>query len=187
VAVTRPPVKETMMRRTLAGLGLLLAIGMTGCAGHDVPTVATVNSGAPSAGAGAGAAGDQPSRLKYSECVRDRGFTWFPDPNADGGLTVHVPDDTDQTKLEKAEKACAVYDPGSSQNRHQLSGDDLDKLRQVSQCVRDHGFGKYPDPDAYGSITLDGTSGMSPDDPAFLSAMQTCRKYLPPRKSGGTS
>lgn len=174
------------MRRTLAAVTLLLAVGTAGCAGHDDPTVATAGSGTPKASAGAAANG-QDSRLKYSQCMRDHGMTWFPDPGPDGGLGVRVPAGTDENKLEKAQEACKAYAPGSNRNG-KLSDEDLNKLRQMSQCVRDHGFSKYPDPDSNGGINVNNeTLGVAPDDSAFLKALQECRKYLPPRKSGGNS
>jgi hypothetical protein len=67
---------------------LLLAVGAAGCSRHDDPAVATANSGAPKASAGAAANGEK-SLLKFSQCMRDQGFTWFPDPQPDGGLVVH--------------------------------------------------------------------------------------------------
>ncbi|MET0236948.1 MAG: hypothetical protein ABW224_20030 [Kibdelosporangium sp.] len=128
------------------------------------------------------------SGLKFSQCVRDQGFPWFPDPGPDGGLQVSVPEGTDQAKFKKAEETCKVYAPGAGQNGGKLGAEDLDKVRQVSQCMRDNGFPKYPDPDATGSITIESSVlGVEPDDPAFQKAMQACQKYLPPRKSGGNS
>jgi hypothetical protein len=183
VAAIRPPAKETTMRRTLAAVTLLLAVGTAGCGSHDDPTVATAGSGTPKASAGGStAANGQDTKLKYSQCMRDHGMTWFPDPGPDGGLGVKVPDGTDQNKLEKAQEACKAYAPGANRSG-KLSDEDLNKLRQMSQCVRDHGFSKYPDPDSNGGISVnDKTLGVAGDDPAFLKALQECRKYLPPRK-----
>ncbi|MET7403427.1 hypothetical protein ABZS66_59140 [Dactylosporangium sp. NPDC005572] len=166
---------------------LLLAVGAAGCSRHDDPAVATANSGAPDAGAGAAGDGET-SLLRFSQCMRDQGLTWYPDPQPDGGLVVHNPDGVDQGKLAKAEEACKRYYPGGSQ-RGPIPAEDLAKIRQVSQCMRDHGFANYPDPDANGSITIDSkVLGVEPDDPAFQRARQECDKYLPaPKRSKGTS
>ncbi len=176
------------MRRTLAAVTLLLAAGAAGCGRHGEPTVATAGSGPPKVRAGGGtAASGQDSDLKYSQCMRDHGMTWFPDPGSDGGLKVRVPDGTDQNRLEKAQEACKAYAPGANRSGV-LSDQDLNKLRQMSQCVRDHGFSKYPDPDAHGGITIGSeTLGVTPGDPAFEKALRECRKLLPPRKKGGNS
>ncbi|WP_262845835.1 hypothetical protein [Sphaerisporangium corydalis] len=166
------------MRRTLASVTLLLVAGTAGCARQNDPTVATATSGAPKAAATAG--NDQVSTLKFSQCMRDQGLTWFPDPNAQGNLGVHAPEGADQGKIDKAEEACKAYSPWESRQGRPISAEDLDKLRKVSQCVRDHGFAKYPDPDANGSIKIDsGAAGFEPDDPAFQKARQECDKYLP--------
>lgn len=172
----------------LSAFALMLAVGTAGCAKGEDPTVATANSGAPKAGATATTGSGQDSGLKYSQCMRDQGFTWFPDPGADGGLKVSVPESTDQSKYEKAEEACKAYAPGSSQNGGKISEEDLNKVRQMAQCIRDHGFSKYPDPDANGGTQINEEStGISHDDPAFQKARQECQKYMPPRKSGGNS
>jgi hypothetical protein len=173
--------KETIMRRTLATVALLMAVGMMGCSHADDPKVATAHSGAPSATAGT-AAGGQNSDLKYSQCMRDHGLEWFPDPGPDGGLGVRVPAGTDQNTLNKAEEACKAYNPATNRTG-KVSQADLDKIRQESQCIRDHGFPKYPDPDANGTVAIDEkNTGISPDDEAFEKARQECQKYAPPRQ-----
>jgi hypothetical protein len=165
---------------------LLFAMGAAGCGRHDDPAVATANSGAPKAGAGA-AAGGEKSLLKFSQCVRGQGLTWYPDPQPDGGLVVHNPDGVDQSKVAKAEQACQKYYPAGNA-AGPIPAEDLAKIRQVSQCMRDHGFSKYPDPDANGSVTIDSKDlGVEPDDPAFEKARQECNKYMPAPKSSKAS
>jgi hypothetical protein len=165
---------------------LLLATTTAGCASNADPTVASAN---PSAASGAGATGStEASLLKFSQCMRDQGFPWYPDPQADGGLVVHNPDDVDHGALEKAEQACAKYQPGQGQ-QGPVPAEDLEKIQQMAQCMRDHGFAKYPDPDPSGSITIDSqVLGVEPDDPAFQKAMKECQKFMPaPKKSEGNS
>ena len=131
------------MRRTIATATLLLALGTAAC-GHDRdPKVATAGSGTPKAGATTSAGGDA-SQLKFSQCMRKQGLTWFPDPGPDGGLRVHTPPGTDQDKMDKAEEACKAYAPWEGQQAGPISEEDLTKIRQVSQCMRDKGFDKYP-------------------------------------------
>jgi hypothetical protein len=159
---------------------LVLAMTTVGCARDEDPTVASAN---PSARSGAGSTGSsEASLLKFSQCVRDQGFPWYPDPQSDGGLVVHSPDGVDQDKLEKAETACKKYQPGQGQ-QGPVPAEDLKKIRQMAQCMRDHGFAKYPDPDANGSITVDSkVLGVEPNDPAFQKAMRECQKYMPAPK-----
>jgi hypothetical protein len=175
------------MRPTLAAITLLFVVGTAGCAGSSGdPTVPTAESGAPKASAGAAANG-QDSDLKYSQCMRDEGLSWFPDRGADGGLKVSVPEGQ-QSTFEKAEEACKEYAPGANRSGGPISEEDLTKLRQMAQCIRDHGFPKWPDPDANGGTTVDSTLiGAEPNDPAFQQAMQECEKYRPARKDSGNS
>ncbi|GGT74473.1 hypothetical protein GCM10010177_35570 [Actinomadura citrea] len=174
------------MLRTISAIALVLTVGTAGCAGHDDPKVATAGSGAPKAGEGATAGGPD-SELKYSQCMREQGLPWFPDPGPDGSLGVRVPSGTDENKLAKAQEACKAYAPGANQNG-KISADDLNKIRRMSQCIRDRGFPKYPDPDPKGGIRVDQrTLGVEPGDPAFQKAMKECRKYLPPRKGEGAA
>jgi hypothetical protein len=170
------------MRRSAILLALLLALGTAGCSGQDDPKVAT--AGAPTSSAAA--TDGEGSQLKFSQCMRAQGLSWFPDPGADGGLKVSNPPGTDESKVKKAEQACRPYAPGANRNGPPLSEADLDKVRQVSQCIRDHGFSKYPDPDANGGISINQQLiGVEPDDPAFQKALRECQKYLPPRKGQG--
>ncbi|MEO3813041.1 hypothetical protein ABGB17_28900 [Sphaerisporangium sp. B11E5] len=166
----------------LAAVALLLAVGTAGCSRQIDPAVATAKSGTPEAGVTPG--DNQASALKFSQCMRDQGLTWFPDPDATGNLKVHAPDGVDQSKVDKAEEACKAYAPWESRQGGQLSAEEFTKLRQVSQCMRDHGFAEYPDPDANGSITIDSkVLGVEPDDPAFQKARQECDKYMPAPRS----
>jgi hypothetical protein len=171
----------TSTKQRLAAVTLLLAVGLAGCSKKADPSVATAGSGAPKANAST-AAGDS-SALKFSQCMRDQGLSWFPDPDANGGLKVSIPDGTDQSTVDKAQEACKRYAPGASQNGGQISDEDLGKLRQVAQCIRDHGFPNYPDPDSKGNTQIDSKKlGAEPDNPAFQKAMQDCQKYMPPRR-----
>lgn len=168
---------------TISACALLFVIGAAGCAKKNEPSVATVN---PGSGTVTKPAGGEQSALKYSQCMRDQGLSWFPDPDAQGNLKVSAPEGVDQSKVDQANEACKKYLP-SGGGAGQISTEDLDKIRQMAQCVRDHGFPKYPDPDANGSIAIDSqTTGIQPDDPKFQAAMQECQKYMPPKKGSSS-
>jgi hypothetical protein len=95
-------------KQRLAAVALLLTVGLAGCAKKNDPTVATGGSGGPKTGASSAATGDN-SDLKFSQCMRDQGLTWFPDPDPNGGLKVSIPTGTDQSTVDKAQEACKQY------------------------------------------------------------------------------
>jgi hypothetical protein len=155
----------------------MLAAGTAGCAKDKDPTVVTANPNASKASAGT-ADDSGNSNLKFSQCMRDQGFAWFPDPDAQGNLKVKTPEDTDQAKYQKAQQACEKYHSSGGQNG-QVSADVLDMLRKVAQCMRDHGYAKFPDPDANGRSVIDSKAiGVEEDDPAFQKAQQECQKNM---------
>jgi hypothetical protein len=155
---------------------LLLVISIAGCDKAVDPGVATAGSGAKASGA---AAGEEHDALAYSKCMRAQGLTWFPDPDPQGGLTVHNPGDADQKKIDAAEQACRKYAPWEGR-KDPVPADDLVKLRQVAQCMRDHGLTNWPDPDANGSTSIDFAKlGVEPDDPTVIAAQKECQKLAP--------
>lgn len=173
------------MRRTLAVLALLLLTA--GCASkdNDGSGVATARSGpaaTPSA-TGTDSGGGEPDLVKFSQCMRDNGLSWFPDPDGEGRLMVRPPKDVDRTKMEAAEEACKKYSPNGG-NAPRLSPEDLEKARQMSQCMRENGVPNFPDPQPNGSITLKRDKvGTGPGDPTFDKAAEKCSRFMPqPRR-----
>ncbi|MFI1989116.1 hypothetical protein [Actinoplanes sp. NPDC020271] len=158
---------------------LLLVLAITGCHKAEEPGVATANPSATAAGA---ATAENRDPLAYSRCMRDQGLTWFPDPDPQGGLTVHNPDGVDQKKVEAAEQACRKYAPWEGKS-DPMPADDLAKLRDVAQCMRDHGLTNWPDPDADGSTAIDAKKlGIEPGDPKVTAAQKECHKLAPTPK-----
>ncbi|WP_436530907.1 hypothetical protein [Actinoplanes sp. HUAS TT8] len=165
---------------------LLFLIAIAGCTGKtEDPNVATANPGVIRS-SGAAAKADR-SPLAYSQCMRAQGLTWFPDPDAQGRLKVSTPDDADPKKVEAAEQACRKYAPWEGPG-DPIPADELAKLRQVAQCMRDHGFTNWPDPNADGSTRVDSRKlGVEADDPKVREAQEDCQKYAPtPRGRTGS-
>ena len=155
----------------LSGLALVLAVGGAGCGDGD-PSA----SGKPT---GTAAAGGERSALAFSRCMRAQGLEWYPDPDAEGNLRAKEPADVDRAAYQQAQKTCEVYAPWGDGAEDRRSAEDLAKLRQVSQCIRDRGFPKFPDPDQGGDVHVDKSSGISLDDPAFRTAQEECQKHGP--------
>jgi hypothetical protein len=58
---------------------------------------------------------------------------------------------------------------------------------KFSECMRSHGVGAFPDPDASGALTLDGIangSSIDPNAPAFTQALDACKDLEPPGFTG---
>jgi hypothetical protein len=173
-----------MCSRTVVALTLLLALGAGGCArgAQDDPDVATARTGAAvtSSGPSAAASHDPDAPLKFSQCMRAHGITWFPDPDADGHLKVMTPKGTDPGKVEAAQQACAAYAPDGGLTDHQPTAAEMEQLRQLAKCMRAHGVPNFPDPKPAGGIDLDkGKLGTGPGDPTFDKAQKLCDQYLP--------
>lgn len=57
---------------------------------------------------------------------------------------------------------------------------DKQSLLAYSQCMRGEGITNFPDPDANGSLKIDGSKlGIRPDSPQFKAADSACKQYLP--------
>ncbi|BBH66456.1 hypothetical protein ACTI_31410 [Actinoplanes sp. OR16] len=165
---------------------VLLSIGLSGCAATaaDSPDVATAQSAAPGVTSSPSASTDgKADPVKYAQCMRENGMTWFPDPDSDGRMTVAVPRTVDQEEMKKAEQACREWSPMNGE-KPQLSAEDLEKARQMSKCMRENGVPNFPDPNADGSLEINGDElGTGPGQEAFDSAEQACSQYLPKQRS----
>jgi len=173
-----------MRTRTLLALSLLLMAVPAGCArgSTDDTGVATANGGGnPTASASASAGTDDNTdmALKFAQCMRQNGITWFPDPKPGGGMSVGVPKGVDQAKVDKAMEACKKYAPNGGV-APKPDAAMLEMARQMAKCMRENGVPKFPDPKPDGSIQINGNEvGMGPGDPTFDAAEKACSKYVP--------
>jgi hypothetical protein len=180
-----------MRTKTVLALGLLLTLASAGCArgsGND-PGVATANGANPTASASASAAaGDNTDiALKFAQCMRAQGMTWFPDPQAGGKMSVRIPSSVTKEKMDAATEACKKYAPNGGA-APKMDAAALEKMRQYAECMRENGVANFPDPSAGGGLSIDlGKLGMSPDDPKFVAADKACSKYTPAGGSTGTA
>jgi hypothetical protein len=170
-----------MRIRTGLVLCLLLALGVAGCGGSKGGNgiASAGGSATPTSSAGAGTGNNQDTALKYSQCMRDNGVPKFPDPNANGGISL----DGDQLgvskdKVDAATQKCKQYLPNGGEPQ-KIDPQQLDKLRQYAKCMRENGVPKFPDPDENGGIALDPAKlGMDPVGPQIKAAEKVCQKLL---------
>jgi hypothetical protein len=123
--------------------------------------------------------------LKYAKCMRQHGVD-MPDPQFNGGrMTMQLggpgASPADKPTMDRAQKACqkimeTVKPPPMS--KAQIAKTRKAALK-MAQCMREHGY-DFPDPQfgPNGEMRqrVGPQKGMSPDDPRFQQAMQTCSK-----------
>jgi hypothetical protein len=167
---------------------LVLLLMLAGCAAKTGGAGVATADGKPSAAASSAPAAvdDKDAALKFSQCMREQGLTWFPDPQpGNGGLRIQIPPGQDKTKVDAAMAACKKFMPNGGEPP-KLDAEALAQMRQFSKCMRENGVPNFPDPSANGQLMLDSRKvGMGPGDPGFDAASKTCAKYQPKPPNGG--
>jgi hypothetical protein len=67
---------------------------------------------------------------------------------------------------------------GTVTNAGTPSGKSPQQAFQFAQCMRAHGVPNFPDPNGNG-IQITPNSGVNPQSPAFRTAQNDCKRYLP--------
>jgi hypothetical protein len=166
--------------RRVAVTGCALAL-LTGCAQNgNASKVASISSATTTAAAST-TASDEDQALAYVRCMREHGIA-MPDPKTDGGgIGVTIPDGADRSKVDAATEACKSLMPNGGASKP-VSAEDLDKLRQVAKCLREHGV-DVPDPTAADPGIKVEANGANKDK--IDAAMRACNS-LRPAGPGGT-
>jgi len=119
--------------------------------------------------------------VRYTACMRSHGVPNFPDPDAQGVLTITVSPSLNPSSplFQKAEADCQHLLPaekGLSQAKQQQM---KERMLAFAACMRSHGFPHYPDPTfGSGGMVSQGTGrndGIDPNSPIFQAAEKTCR------------
>jgi hypothetical protein len=170
-----------MPNTRLLALGLLTALAVAGCGATPATDRVASAGGAPtaSASAGTGTDKDTDAPLKFSQCMREHGMTWFPDPQPGKGMSIKIPKGMDKEKVDAAMEACKKWAPDGG-DHERPNPEQLEQARKMAQCMRDNGVKNFPDPGPDGNMRLDGDKvGMGPGDPTFDKADEACSKYRP--------
>jgi hypothetical protein len=170
------------------GLALLVAA----CGGGS--TSATVAGAGSATSTSVASANGSPSNeaaqaLAYSQCMRDHGITDFPDPDANGGLTISASPgsnlDPNSPQYQAADEACKSLMP-----RREISPEQQAEMREqnlkYAQCMRSQGISDFPDPKSDGSLQIQTTPGgdLDPENPKFQVADKACEQYRPKGDGG---
>lgn len=127
--------------------------------------------------ASGGATAQQPAErqeaaLAHAQCMRDNGFTEFPDPSPDGRMQLRVTPES-APRFEAAAAACRDLAPEGLRGEA-MTPEQLEGLLKLSQCVRENGIPDFPDPKAEGNFDLSAI-GIGPGDQRLEAAMEICR------------
>jgi hypothetical protein len=81
--------------------------------------------------------------------------------------------------------ACGSTAPAATSG----GGNNVAQAVKFAQCMRANGVSQFPDPDASGSLTIDGVvngSSLDPNSATFQQAISACRDLEPPGFMGHT-
>lgn len=158
----------------LGGSGLV-----AGCGGHSA------GSATPSPSAATDAQILAVGR-EYAQCVRTHGIAGFPDPVVfDGRLGWQVSGGTDPKQAlqnnKAARDACGpILDrlPPSATKRPSFSPQEMQDLLRYAQCMRQHGYPDWPDPQADGTFQLPASVQAEGKSARRIAAGRACDQYL---------
>jgi hypothetical protein len=167
-------------------------IGATSTTGTGTGNGAAPSGGGlaqTSSGSGGGAAlsiagGNTADMTKFAACMRSNGVPNFPDPNAQGGISITPSSGIDPSspQFQSAQSACQKLMPrGQAPSPAQQARMQAQALK-FSACMRSHGEPNFPDPSFSNggvSLRIDVGSGIDPSSPQFQNAQKACQKSLP--------
>jgi hypothetical protein len=198
----------------LASLGLLVAgcgggtprpsvasLGTTTTGGTDTTAgtpSSSSNTGGGAAPGGGGArmvmaGGSVQQMSKFAACMRKSGVPNFPDPNAQGQISISSAAGIDpgSSQYQHALQACQKELPNGGQPTPAQQAQARQEALAFSACMRKNGIPNFPDPQfrAGGkiSIQIGSSSGIDPRSPQFQHAQQVCQKNSPFKKAGAVT
>ncbi|OLB81320.1 MAG: hypothetical protein AUI14_03750 [Actinobacteria bacterium 13_2_20CM_2_71_6] len=187
-----------MRQSTLLGsiaVPLVLALALSGCGGAKQHTGVASAGGSGKASASAKPVDLAEQQRRFTQCMRSHGMD-MPDPvpagsggsgGGGGGGIVEFGDPAkggpDPGKVDAAMKACREFLPNGGEPP-KMDPAQVEKARQFSKCVREHGFPNFPDPDANGMMKIEPGNGFDLSDPKFQAAQKDCEKFMPVPSGG---
>jgi hypothetical protein len=167
-----------MRRRpgSLAALALVALIG-AGCGSAENGSTGTGSIGSSKTTT------NREKAMRFAECMRDKGVTDFPDPNASGELTIdgianRSSLDTNTAAFKQAIGACRDLEPPGFMG-HTRSAQQQKHALEFAQCMRDNGIKDFPDPTRDGPLIdttrIPSAAGRGARSiPGFQDATQKC-------------
>lgn len=138
---------------------------------------------------------------QYAKCLRDHGLTDFPDPVYQGGHLMMPAgannDPNGDPKARMQQNPAAVQACESILNQlpasithgqnHTPSAQEMQGIRQYSQCMRQHGVPEWPDPLPNGDFPLSTPLQQEADSKSsqrILTANDACKHFTNDGNSG---
>jgi len=128
--------------------------------------------------------------LKFSACMRSHGVTNFPDPSSGGGIQINSNSGINpfSPAFKAAQSACRKLLPGPLGGNQHPTAQEIAQMRQISECMRQHGVTGFPDPtftqpsspagysilEDRGGVILAVPSTINPQSPVFMQAAKVC-------------
>jgi len=195
-----------MIRSTqFAAASLLLVAVLAACSsGGAAPSgVASLESQAPAADASASPSASidpEDAPFAFAKCMREHGID-MPDPETQpgGGFSQRIDGrNVDPEKMQAAQEACQDILTNAGNFRGELDPEQLDKLVEFAQCMREHGI-DMPDPTTNGKggimFRVNGSDGggdggktfdgPDPESEEFQAAQEACGSILGTLGEGG--
>ena len=167
-------------RRARPGRAGLLAAALACLA---LLTAACSSSASSGTGAGQTSGSTGQSTLAFSRCMRAHGITAFPDPDAQGQLSLNAGPGTginpNSPQYKAASNACKhLMPPQMTLNPAQQAKIKAGNLK-YAQCMRAHGISDFPDPNSQGQLQVQAHPGgdLDPNNPRYQAANRACRHY----------
>ena len=156
--------------------------GTAGGGAAGGPGQATSSSGVHSGGTFALVGGSTQQMTRFAACMRQNGEPSFPDPNAQGQISVSGID-PGSAQFQQAQQACRKLMPHGGTPSPAQQALMRSSALALSACMRSHGEPNFPDPQ-FGpggrvSIRIGQGGGLDPQSPQFQAAQKACQKDFP--------
>jgi hypothetical protein len=196
--------RPALAAAVLTSLGLLVAgcgggkpgasvasLGATTTAGTDTTPSAAGNASAggaqgPSGGTRMVMSGGSVTQMtKFAACMRKNGVPNFPDPNAQGQISISSAAGIDpgSAAFQHAREACQKELPNRGAPTPAQQAQARQAALAFSACMRKNGVPNFPDPQFLGggkvAIRIGSGAGIDPKSPQFQHAQQVCQKDIP--------
>ena len=114
------------------------------------------------------------------DCIHTHGAPDYPDPTLDDRGLPRWPDGTAAPPQSVIDACQSIFDRLPQPDRgHILTPAELHLAQQFAQCMREHGYPDWPDPNPDGSYPLPTHITAEGKSPHLLAAWQACARFNP--------